>query len=416
MRSYQALSLAVLCATFTVPVAHAGTKNALSVSAAQSVTPPFFASDMDTLQNFAGDGGAVETLPGGFQVVLSDADALAQATDPFYKRTLNRTVYVYTYRREPKRAGWFLVCAVHHIPEDRDNAARVARLCARLLRLAREQFGHNAVFPRAADTADIWLCPNPAPHSRTAGGETRASHIYVWGTTTGERGDLEWVRTIAHEWGHLTLPAARGFTEPENDAAGLLGERLFVRWLKNEQARLTQIPNDGTNESDLNRYVEWQVTPIAEQFRKGGPTSPLLNRLGSGAMDYYTGVVLAFEDGFGSVLLGRALFSIDGDRAQDLLTSMGEAVAASSAVTVRLPVWMPLPKTNFVLSADAKGAVVLADRPPLPVSPLSRTPLPVRVPGWKWVRPARGSVQTLTLRRAPVVPRKTALALRRPGR
>ena len=39
------------------------------------------------------------------------------------------------------------------------------------------------------------------------------------------RDSIEWVRTVVHEWGHLTLPAARGFTAPENDAAGYLVPR-----------------------------------------------------------------------------------------------------------------------------------------------------------------------------------------------
>lgn len=415
MRFSGVLLLAILCAFFVLPSASARGEG-VHASRYALVPPPAFAPDIDTLRNFAGDGGSVETLSGGFQFVQEDAEMDARATDLFYKQTLPRAAYVYTYRREPKRAGWFLVCVIRHIPEDRDNAARVGRLCARLLRLAREQWGHDAVFPRAEDTADVWLCPNPAPHNRTAGGETRASHVYVWGTTTGERTDLEWVRTVAHEWGHLTLPAARGFSEPENDAAGLLGERLFLRWMRNEQARLTPPPNDGTSEADLARYVERQVTPLADKFRENGPLSPLLNRLGAEAMDYYTGAALAFEDGFGPLLLGRALFSIDGDRAQDLLAAMRETVAAPQSVTVRLPVWVPLPKSSFVLSSNVKGAVALADRPPLPVSPQSRTPLPVRVAGWKWVRPAQGAVQTLTLRRAAALPPKAAYIPPKPAR
>lgn len=387
----------LLCAAFALP--------------AWGGVPPPFATESRLLTQDLGDGAATETLPGGFQVVLPAPTNDAQTTDPFYNQRATRAVYVYVFRREPKRQGWFRVATVHHNENDRSRAEQTARLTARLLRLHRERFGQEAVFPRAAAASDVWLCSGAPPAANSTkstliGGETRASNVFVWNTQS-ERSDLEWVRTVAHEWGHLTLPGARGFSSPENDAAGFLGERLFLRWMESEQSRLTPAPQDGTTATELARYTERQTTPLAERFRDGGPLHSLFSENGADAMDYYIGAACAFEDAFGSRLLGQALFSIDGDKPRDLLSAMSAAVSAIGSVAIKLPAWVPLPKTGFLLSGDAKGAVALADRPPLSVGPQSKTPLPVRVAGWKWVRATDGTVRVLTLNRAPTPPPPT---------
>jgi hypothetical protein len=41
----------------------------------------------------------------------------------------------------------------------------------------------------------------------------------------------EWLRQVAHEWGHYALPMMGRFSEPEPDAAGALGEALFLQLL-----------------------------------------------------------------------------------------------------------------------------------------------------------------------------------------
>jgi hypothetical protein len=356
---------------------------------------PHLASDHDALAKALPEA-TVEAIPGGFALVALPPDSAAGAeTDMRFGWRFTRALYVYSPRRERRTMALALTVIVHYEPSDRNLALRTARLCARLLLLHRERIGHEPVFPRAAETADVWLAPQKAPDAMV-GAETRGNQVYVY-DTHAKRAAIEWVRTVAHEWGHLTLPAARGFTQPENDAAGYLGERLFLKWMREE--RRTDSPDDGTDLAGLDLYYGRQVLPLIERFRAGGPQSKLLDGTDAGSMDYYIGAALAFDEAFGSQMLGQAVYGIYGVKPRDLLAAMREALSQADAITVRLPAWAPLPKSDYAVAGDTTGEISVADRPPLVVRPGGATRLSIRLPGWKEVKTARGDVQVVTLRR-----------------
>ena len=337
-----------------------------------------------------------ERLPGGFTLAIPAANVPAK--EPRFGWDFTRVAYVYAPRREPRGMLMALSVRVHFSPEDETQALRTARLCARLLRLHREKFGHEAVYPRAAEIADVWLATQSAADP-TTGGETWNSNVYIYAVRR-ERTPIEWVRTVAHEWGHLTLPAARGFTAPENDAAGYLGERLHIKWMRSE-TRDTAIA-DGTTPTILDFYYDRQIAPLIARFQEGGPDSPLLSGNDAESMDYYIGMALAFDEAFGSLVTGRAIFSIDGLASGDLLAAMQDTVSRMDSLTIRLPAWMPLSKTTYAVTGDAAGSVAIASRPPLIVRPVGPASLPVRLPGWKPLRAADGAVRSVTLRRTLV--------------
>jgi hypothetical protein len=335
-------------------------------------------------------------LPGGFALVALPAESTAGAEkDLRYGWRFTRALYVYAPRREHMTTSLGLTVIVHYEPQDRNLALRTARLCARLLLLHRERIGYESVFPRAAETADVWLTARKAPDA-TVGAETRGNQVYVYDTRL-KRSPIEWVRTVTHEWGHLTLPAARGFTDPENDAAGYLGERLFLKWMREE--RRADSPDDGTDLASLDLYYSRQIAPLIAQFSAGGPQSKLLDGTSAESMDYYIGAALAFDEAFGSQMLGRAIYGIYGVKPRDLLASMREVLSQADAITVRLPAWAPLPKMDYAVAGDATGEINVADRPPLFVRLGGATRLSVRQPGWKQVKTASGDVQVVTLRR-----------------
>ena len=337
----------------------------------------------------------MEKLPGGFALAIPSANA--PATEPRFGWTFPRVAYVYAPRREARGMMIALTVRVHYAIDDETQALRTARLCARLLRLHAEKFGHDTVFPRAAEVADVWLATQSAADP-TTGGETWNSHVYVYGVRR-ERTSTEWVRTVAHEWGHLTLPAARGFSAPENDAAGYLGERLHLKWMRNEPR--DAVVADGTTPTLLDAYYARQVAPLLERFQEGGPESLLLIGDDAESMDYYIGMALAFDEAFGSRVAGRALFSIDGERPADLLAAMQDIIGRSDRLTVLLPAWTPLAKATYKVTGDAAGSVSIASRPPLTVQSVAPATLSVRLPGWKSFRAREGAVKSLTLRRAP---------------
>jgi hypothetical protein len=356
------------------------------------ITPPAFAANRDTLaQTFS--GAALETLPGGY--VLASPPSIAPVHESRRGNDFTQACLLYVPKEVDQRSGLYLTVAVYHADADRELARRSARLSARLLRLFQERFGQEAVFPRAAPTARVYVLP-PRHDSPTIGGETFSSaetYLYLSGV---ERTPLEQVRTLVHEWGHLTIPGARGYSEPETDAAGYLGERIYMKWLR----ETTGGANDGTSAADLNVYYQRQIAPLLLRYAVGGPASKRMDGTQTAHMDYYIAAALAFDEAFGSRLLGRALFSIDGVAPRDLLAAMRSTVSNARTLTIRLPAWVPVPSGRYTVASNAPGSVVLTSRKPV-VLP-SGKPLTVTFPsdtGWRLVRTASGSVRTLNLRR-----------------
>jgi hypothetical protein len=351
-------------------------------------------------------GATREALPGGYALVVLPAGVPnAAATDARYRWRFTGSVQVFApapgdgNARKPTSDVPRPVVLVHYeAPDDAQAAARTARLCARLLRLHRERFGRPAVFPRGAGEAHVWLCRRTPP-SGNRGGQTWTNHIYVF--ATGEpRSFIEWTRTLAHEWGHLTLPPRAATSRPKPTRQGYLGERLYLKWLHEEVSadNYARLANDWTDRSGLDRYQERQIAPLIARFRAAGPHAPALNGTGEAAMNLYVGAALACDDAFGSTLLGEGLFSVLGMGARDLFAALAEAVRRAPVLPVRLPAWVPLARATYrVSSATPPARVAFADRPPVVIGSGDAggtALLRVRDPGWKWVRPVGSGAPT----------------------
>jgi hypothetical protein len=362
------------------------------LSLTEAATPPRVVFDFRELITTLGQS-ETDRLPGGFALAIPEGES--RESDPRFDRRYNRIAYVYGPHRDVKGILLGMNVRVHYDKEDETMALRTARLVARFLRLHKEKFGHEAVFPRGTEVADIWLS-QVGGRDETTGGETWNSHIYVY-SVQEDRTPTEWVRTLAHEWGHLTLPAARGFFAPENDASGYLGERLFFKWMNMEGTR--NAVADGTTPALIKEYCDKQVTPLIDRFQESGPSSALLGKMTADGMDYYIGMALAFDDAYGPRLTGQALFSIDGESPEYLLKSMKEAISLGDRLIVRLPAWTPLSKTNYAVIGNATGSVQVSNRPPFSVRKSTPFSLNVKQPGWKSLRVADGEVTTIILSR-----------------
>jgi hypothetical protein len=319
---------------------------------------PFSAESLDDI-SAKQEGLEIDRLAGGYFVLLPPATAASfAASDPYRHKGFDRAAYVYA----TKEGLLVRAAVIHHHPDDRAWAQRLARLVGRLLRLNRERFGRPTRFARGAEEARIWLFRESRGN---AGGETRGEHVYLDGTAAIGANNLEWVRSLCHEWGHLTLPAARGFSSPETDAGGMLGERLFLSWLQQDK---TGGPDDGTRKSDLELYCQRQCEPLLARFITEGPTGKAFERLDGRGMDLYVGAALAADRALGSKLVGDALFTIDGTRPRDLLDALRNAAFLKKTLTVRLPAWVPLAPADYRVSAvRGSGRLLIAGRPPLSV-------------------------------------------------
>ena len=332
---------------------------------------PAFATSLDDLSART-SGLEIDRLPGGGLAVLTpQVGGDAPATDPYRRKYFDRAAALYLSRD----GGLRRTVVVHFEGEDRSWAQRLTRLSARLLRLHGERFGRPARFQGGSDEAHVWLFRETLGG---IGGETRGGNVYFYGTRR-IGSPLEWVRTLAHEWGHLTLPAARGFSDPETDSGGALGERLHFGWLRTDGA---PAPDDGTRKADLELYFKRQSAPLIARFLAEGPASATFRRLDGSAMDLYVGAALATEKSLGSMILGAALYSIDGVAPQDFFDALRNAVLIKRSVTVGLPAWVPLAPGDYRLaSANGIGKLTIAGR------------LPIDVPGR--LRPARAAFARL---------------------
>ena len=288
----------------------------------------------------------------------------------------------------PKPSGEARVTVHYQTVGDAPIAEQAARLFTRLMRLHKAHFGLDTAFYHDAENADVWLA-GQRPVAANDGGETRQNQMYLFGIHDRRRTPLEWTRTLVHEWGHLTLPAARGYTDPETDASGYLGERLYLKWLRDDTPPLpaaaageTTPPasdaNDGTTRAGLDLYYARQIAPLMARWNHsaqagGGPTAPVLRDRNTRAMDTYIGAVCACDLAWGSEKTGRAVFGIAGTTAADFMESArktwAEAFQTDTPTPVRLPAWVPLPKGTYHLTTDNGAAKNFTQT----------------APGWKWL-------------------------------
>ena len=368
--------------------------------------PPEWVQDRDDLAA-ATAGATVEELPGGFAVLVPRAYQPTPSRDRRFKGVYPRAIWVYAPKPGPRGlTALAQTVVVHHHPEDAAWARRAARLCARLLRLHKQRFGRDAEFPRQVSRVDVWLSRDSAAGTSghgPVGGKAVGTDVYVF-DTGAPRSRIEWVRTLAHEWGHLTLsvPAAEGFRAPEFSASGFLGERLFLKWLREEQAGGKNAPlDDGTDSAGLDLYHQRQVAPLIARFQVLGPEAPVMSGTDVAAMDLYIGAVLAADSALGSETAGRGLFSVLGKRPRDFVEALADAIRSSASLGVRLPAWVPFaPATYRIAPSDppAGGSVVFGDRPPLALQKKRGSMLQVRRSGWQWVR-SPGGVRAIVVHR-----------------
>jgi len=188
--------------------------------------------------------------------------------------------------------------------EDAEPAVGIARTLIRLwkLNVDRLQLDHSEAYGNRV--VDVYL-----RRDGLAGGEQRFDADIIAGRNVnvntisifdiaGFTDPLERVREVAHEYGHASLPPVGGYTAPEDWANGVLGERLFLRWLRDEvrAGRLTAEDTLGASLAQLEQYVGKFVAPAVQRVRKNGPDAAALARRDAAGMEAYVGLVVASED------------------------------------------------------------------------------------------------------------------------
>lgn len=172
--------------------------------------------------------------------------------------------------------------------------------------LAREQLGFDPTRPWG-DPVDIWVTNRGEPGARAQG-----SSIYLYAAKT-ERAPGEWLRELAHEYGHVSFPGIGGFAATADPwADGELAELLFAKWLAATAPEWMPWPVEGWEaEAKAERarlmgsWTDDQMKELTGRVTRSLPTA--LTGADSKAKEAFLGLALRAEEMKGPRFLGEVL-------------------------------------------------------------------------------------------------------------
>jgi hypothetical protein len=198
----------------------------------------------------------------------------------------------------------------------------------------------------------------------------KVNNIYIYQLSTF-KDPVEMAREVAHEYGHAILPAVGGFRQPEPWSNGYLGEKLFLKWVRNDMAAGTLTPDDamGATFDGLNAWVNTNVDKLILKAATQFPDANLINEA-RGGMEAFNGLAMYIEALCPPMVFRRSLeYTRDAHRSatdqtpptdypQHVLTAASEVENLTLSVPKFLmekkSIWIPLGKGTL------SGATVLS--------------------------------------------------------
>jgi len=231
------------------------------------------------------------------------ADNSYDADPTFGHWTFQQMLLAYEFDREQR--CWRLRFRViwQDAPDQGDQRLRLAKNCATLLlRLSCLLRAYTGMTPRFTNDGviNIWLTEKGVP-----GGETYDDSIYLYNAGM-TRTPPEWVRELAHEYGHEVLPPVGGYAKPEWGANGYLGERLFLRWLLLNRDTKSD-SHTWVRALDAREIIADRIDQMIRRFAAIGPDSQVLTGTDKAAMDGFIGMACYLEISRGSQYLATLL-------------------------------------------------------------------------------------------------------------
>ena len=202
---------------------------------------------------------------------------------------------------------------------------------------------------KAPDNSPPQIAPLPLSAPWMAAGQIESAPGDIVFFKTGQtRSEWEWLREIAHEYGHVVLPPAAGFRPPlEPYGNGALGETLAMLWIAPDAAdydvsniiktgapnsptvrmasvspiaALPQAPQTGRNTvsevepvwnnspqamtTEALGHIRQNALPDLRLWNAQGPNSPLRHDTGAAGLDYFRGFGVWIERVYGGEVLG----------------------------------------------------------------------------------------------------------------
>jgi len=147
-----------------------------------------------------------------------------EAWDPLHGRRYQWAGWAWVW--DDGLGRWVMRLQVLWETQERAETAQAAlTVGAALYCAARGRLGVDPTRPHAQPVA-VWLAEHGEAGARAVG---RTIYLYAAGAP---RAPAEWVRQLAHEYGHVALPGIGGFSETDDPwADGHLGELLLPSYL-----------------------------------------------------------------------------------------------------------------------------------------------------------------------------------------
>lgn len=266
------------------------------------------------------------------------------------------------YGRLPGDPTYRLRVRVFSQQRKADNkAASVARMMMRLWDMNLKRFLIDT--PKAFNNGivDVYLCWGGTPGGEQLFGEdVEGTPPMVRGVNTIYIYDLasftdpaEMAREVAHEFGHATLPAVGGFGEPEDWGNGDLGEKIFMRWMRDAMKAGKLGPDDamGASTEGIDAWVKKNVDAPVAAVAKDGPLLSLIEGTGQGALDAFAAMGAYLEQILPRQILLRAFKLAGSFKAADFNKGLLPALEEANKVVVDIPaslkgkpLWLPVGK------------------------------------------------------------------------
>lgn len=282
----------------------------------------------------------------------------------------------------------------------RDSLALVKRVARLLLLLYGENRSRLHYDHAYRQTVDVWLSNDKAASNLPdVGGEQFTNQIYIYNVFS-ERRPIEWAREVAHEYGHYALPGVSGFKAPEEWANGVLGERLFLKWIQDDLKAGRIKPEDLpiVKPEEVDEYVGKQVTPLIHRIAREGITPGQLARRDAAAMDTYTGLALYTDAVHGTAALMNAVSYTQAKdasnfvQAPDFLRGVEESLRTASEISYTAPLpardgkadfWIYLPAGEFTVETAGTARAWVFASDPQTVHPLGKNRILMNQSAWR---------------------------------
>jgi hypothetical protein len=251
--------------------------------------------------------------------------------------------------------------------EDEPLARRIGSVMARLHWLGVDYLG----VPSGRAGTNVWLA-----RDGEAGAEESEGNIWVHAIDT-PRAPAEWLRELAHEYSHTTLPTLGPFSKPERWASGYLGERLYLKWMLHDNLQ-TDVWSEPINAEG---YVANQVAPLRDLFLAEGPSSPRAELTDAEGMNFLIGQFMALEAAHGPALIRELIGRIRSPSPKGLPVHLAASIRALQ------PAVLPIDPTVFIPRSAEQSE-------PVPQGGVraARVAYRLYVPSGDWTLEAEGDV------------------------